>query len=72
VPRHEVLGKRWLSQPVLIAATSFFVYPEKEVAVHQNGQTDMRKEVRSGKEVRSEKRWLTLTSMNDSHLFSHG
>jgi hypothetical protein len=23
VPRHEVLGKRWLSQPVLIAATSF-------------------------------------------------
>jgi hypothetical protein len=39
---------------------------EVEVAVHLNGQTAMRKE------VRSEKRWLTLTSMNDSHLFSHG
>jgi hypothetical protein len=42
------------------------------VAVHLNGQTAFLKEVRSGKEVRSDKRWLTLTSMNDSHLFSHG
>jgi cytochrome c biogenesis factor len=77
---------------VMVAATSPRVYPEKEVAVHQNGQTDMRKEVadsnlyecqpplfplrasfftRSGRGTKW-KRWLTLTSMNASHLFSHG
>jgi hypothetical protein len=44
----------------------------EEVAVDLNGQTAMRKEVRSEKRHVVEKRWLTLTSMNDSHLFSHG
>jgi hypothetical protein len=41
---------------------------DKEVAVHQNGQTAMRKEVRSGKEVRSEKRY-EVEEVADSNLY---
>jgi hypothetical protein len=46
-----LMNRKEVARSGEVAATSPRVYPEKEVAVHQNGQTAMRKEVRSGKEV---------------------
>jgi hypothetical protein len=44
-----VMSRKEVARSGEVAATSPRVYPEKEVAVHQNGQTAMRKEVRSEK-----------------------